>query len=121
MASTGIDRIAANPFYVLELPASASAMEVEREGHKLLAMFELGLAAARSYDTPLGARPRDKELIRWAIAELRDPRRRLLHEVRASLPADAVLELGDPDQSAADHAELAAPWDGARRAFGFER
>lgn len=76
-----------NPFYVLGLPRTASAMEIEREGSKLLAMLELQLAESKSYGTPLGAFARSPEKVREAMAELRDPARRLVHEVFAALPA----------------------------------
>ena len=69
-----------NPFLVLGLPASATAAEVEREGQKLLAMLSAGVAEARRYATPLGDRERTAELVREALAELRDPERRLAHE-----------------------------------------
>lgn len=83
-------RLGENPFYVLGLRPGATRAEVEREGQKLLGMLELGLSAARRYDTPLGPRPRDAERVRWAMAELRDPARRLQHEVWARLPPQAV-------------------------------
>jgi hypothetical protein len=76
----------ANPFHVLGLPPSATRAEVEREGQKLLGMLEIGLRQAATYDSPLGPRLRDAELVRAALAELRDPSRRLLHELWASLP-----------------------------------
>jgi hypothetical protein len=70
----------ANPFVVLALPPSASAGEVERQGDKLLAMLAAGLTEAASYPTPVGPRARTPELVRSALAELRDPARRLRAE-----------------------------------------
>jgi hypothetical protein len=69
-----------NPFFVLGLPPTASAEETERQGQKLLAMLAAGLAEAGRYDTPLGERARSAEMVRAALAELRDPDRRLAHE-----------------------------------------
>lgn len=69
-----------NPFLVLGVPPSATTAEVEREGQRLLAMLAAGLAEASTYPTPLGARARTPELVRAALAELRDPDRRLLAE-----------------------------------------
>ena len=43
-------------------------------------MLAAGLAAAASYATPLGSRERTPEMVRSALAELRDPARRLAHE-----------------------------------------
>jgi hypothetical protein len=73
-----------NPFLVLELPISAGTAEVERQGQKLLAMLAAGLDQAGEYCTPLGRHPRGAELVRSAMAELRDPARRLAHEFWAA-------------------------------------
>ena len=100
-----------NPFFVLGLPADASRIEVEREAQKLLGMLELGFAAAASYDTPLGPRPRTAELVRAAVAALRDPSQRLVAELWAR---HAPLRV-DPSPSAKP--EPPAPL--RRRALGW--
>jgi hypothetical protein len=69
-----------NPFLVLDLGPDAPLASAERQGEKLLAMLAAGLAEAQQYPTPFGARERTPELVRAALAELRDPRRRLRHE-----------------------------------------
>lgn len=69
-----------NPFLVLELPPTASAETVERQGQKLLLMLTAGVAGADSYATPLGMRVRTDELVREALVELRHPDKRLVHE-----------------------------------------
>ena len=69
-----------NPFLVLEVAPAACIAEVERQGQRLLAELAAGLEGARRYPTPSGARERTSELVRAAIAELRDPARRLVHE-----------------------------------------
>jgi hypothetical protein len=74
-------RLLDNPFYVLELAPDCSRAEVERAGQKLLAMLELDLAGAWTYATPFGLAERDATKIREAMAELRDPHRRLFHEL----------------------------------------
>src|SRR5262249_23110814 len=61
----------------------ASRIEVEREAQKLLGMLELGFAEARTYTTPLGPRDRTAEMVRAAVAALRDPYRRLVAELWA--------------------------------------
>lgn len=81
--------IAENPFFVLGLAPEASRAEVERTGQKLLAMLELGAAAAKTYRSPLGTHERTADLIRSALAELRDPERRIVHEFWAG-GADAI-------------------------------
>ncbi len=80
------DRFADNPFYVLGLRPDCARIDVEREGQKLLGMLELGLKAAKTYLTPVGPRARTEAKVRAAMAELRDPERRLRHEFWASLP-----------------------------------
>ncbi len=72
-----------NPFFVLGLPADTSRIELEREAQKLLGMLELGFVDAKTYQTPLGTRPRTPELVRAAVAALRDPYRRLIAELWA--------------------------------------
>jgi hypothetical protein len=73
------DRLA-NPFLVLAVAPSAEIGEMERQAQRLLAELAAGLDGARRYPTPFGARERTPELVRAAIAELRDPARRLAHE-----------------------------------------
>jgi hypothetical protein len=74
---------AQNPFYVLGLPPEASRVEVERAAARLLGALELGLDSARTYVGPYGPEQRTPELVRQAAADLRDPARRLLHELWA--------------------------------------
>ena len=76
-------RIADNPFFVLGLTTEASRIEVEREAQKLLGMLELGFVEAATYATPLGPRLRTAEMVRAAVAALRDPYRRLVAELWA--------------------------------------
>lgn len=81
-------RIADNPFYVLALAPDCSRIEIEREGQKLMGMLEVGLSAAKHYWTPLGQMERTTHKVREAMAELRDPERRLRHELWARLAPD---------------------------------
>ena len=60
--------------------AGGGVADIERQGQRLLAELAAGLDGARRYATPFGARERTPELVRAAIAELRDPARRLVHE-----------------------------------------
>lgn len=84
----GLRRFTGNPFLVLELTVDASRQEVERQGQKLIGLLELGAERALHYPTPLGPQPRTPELVRLAVAELRDPFKRALHEVWAvEIPA----------------------------------
>ncbi|MBC8068647.1 MAG: hypothetical protein IAG13_09970 [Deltaproteobacteria bacterium] len=102
------ERWAENPLLVLELPAEASRAEIERAGQKLLGMLELGLRAAALYPTPLGPRVRTAESVRAAMAELRDPDKRLVHELWIGAPA-AIVTTDDEDES--DDAGDAEPFD----------
>ena len=70
----------ANPFLVLELEPEVTREELERQGAKLLALLAASVVEAATYPTPLGPRERTPELVRGALAELRDPAKRLLHE-----------------------------------------
>lgn len=93
-----------NPFFILGLGADASRIEVEREAQKLLGMLELDFADARTYATPLGPQPRTPELVRAAVAALRDPYRRLVAELwarhappmRATPPASPTAPAAHP-------------------------
>jgi hypothetical protein len=117
-------KIRNNPFYVLGLRPDVSRTEVERQGSKLLGMLELNLKSVQSYPTPLGPMPRSAELVRQAMAELRDPSLRLGHELWARLDpakvaAPAVIEADDdlPADPARPRAD--APWPEAFAALGW--
>jgi hypothetical protein len=79
-------RFSDNPFFVLAVPIEASRQEVERAGQKLLAELAVGRESAKTYRTPLGPATRTEGGVRSALAELRDPERRLEHEAWASAP-----------------------------------
>lgn len=127
-------RILQNPFYVLGLPAWASRAEVEREGQKLLGMLALGLSAAGTYESPLGPAPRTPEAVREAMAELRDPERRLVHELWARVPAsgaravtmnatdatDATGAVGAAGATDAASDPAAAAWPDALTVLGWQ-
>lgn len=81
MPSEFLTRIVENPFVLLGLTPSATRREIEREGQKLLGMLALEIPEALTYASPLGPRPRSPEQVREAMAELRDPSRRLGHEL----------------------------------------
>jgi hypothetical protein len=101
-----------NPFYVLGLAADASRIEVEREAQKLLGMLELGFSEAQTYATPLGPRERTPELVRAAVAALRDPYRRLVAELWARhAPPPGPAPAPQPTEP---------PRDGLRRALGWK-
>ena len=104
-------RIADNPFYVLAIGVDAPRGDVERAGQKWLAMLEVGMAAARAYTSPLGQHERTADKVRQALAELREPERRLAHELWATLPAAPV---DPPPISAAK-----TGWPAAMAAMGF--
>lgn len=95
--------LAQNPFFILELPPTCSRQQVEREGQKLLGLLELNLTRAATYPTPLGPQPRTPELIRGAMAELRDPVKRIFHELWA--------DVATPDPKAENAGETTQPDD----------
>ena len=79
-AENMLRRHLANPFLVLALPPEAAGDQIERQGQKLLMMLSAGIPGADRYQTPLGPRELTADLVREAMAELRDPDRRLVHE-----------------------------------------
>ena len=93
-----------NPFYVLELGHDAAPGEIERQGRKLLGLFEVGSSKARTYTCPLGTFERDETMVREAMAALRDPRRRAKESCLVTLLAGgeepSVRELDSPLEDA---------------------
>jgi hypothetical protein len=127
--SAALDMIRDNPFHVLALRPTATRAEIEREGQKLLGMLELGLQRAARYATPVGSVERTADKVRRAMAELRDPDRRLEHELWARLEAGASAgeteaarateTTDDTEPKARPAAKADAPWPGARAALGW--
>lgn len=112
----GLRKLVRNPFFILGLTPEASRAQIEREGQKLLSMLQVGFGEASHYHTPLGPQRRTAEMVRHAMAELRDPSRRLCHEVWAAYcppPDDCAKPVGShtPDQP--------DPWEGAFASFGW--
>jgi hypothetical protein len=103
-------RFVDNPFLVLAVPPDASRAELEGAGQKLLAMLDLGLDGASAYATPFGEARRSADDVRRALAELRDPAKRLEHELWARVPPA-------PGQ----RAPRPAGWTGARGKLGLGR
>jgi hypothetical protein len=99
-----------NPFFVLEIATDATPTEVERAGQRLLGLLAVGSASAGIYRTPLGPATRDANRVRQALATLRDPEQRVLHELWANVvPADG---------QASRHGS-AGPWKEAEHALGW--
>lgn len=108
-------RILENPFYVLSLRPTATRAEIEREGQKLLGMLELDLSTADTYATPLGSEERTPDKVREAMAELRDPEKRLVHELWAWLEPQVVVALDDDEAGS----KSGARWPEALEALGW--
>ncbi|MFT3774097.1 MAG: hypothetical protein QM820_52700 [Minicystis sp.] len=113
-----VEKIRDNPFYVLGLRPDATRAEVEREGQKLLGMLELKLSSAARYQTPVGPGERTADKVRRAMAELRDPDRRLEHELWARLDAAAMPKPAEPAEVKPKH-KADAPWASAMTALGW--
>lgn len=73
----------AHPFAVLAVPATATRMEVERAGQKLLAQLEIGAASAKQFTVGDQQVERTPDLVRAALTALRDPDQRLEAELLA--------------------------------------
>ena len=112
MAQGLFERIAENPFYVLGVATTATRTDLEREGNKLLSMLQLDLKESKTYRSPVGEHPRTAEAVRAAMAELRDPKRRLVHELLASLPVTVAVP---KPATAADEVK----WPRAPLVFGY--
>ncbi|MEO7328116.1 MAG: hypothetical protein ABI193_06035 [Minicystis sp.] len=124
MSDESAQKIRNNPFYVLGLRPDVSRTEVERQGSKLLGMLELKLKSVQSYATPLGPVARTPDLVRQAMAELRDPSLRLGHELWARLdPAKAAsIASGESEDEAPEEMprpRADAPWPEAFAALGW--
>ncbi len=92
-----------NPFFVLELDAGARAVDVDRQGKRLLAELELGRASAAAFPSPFGRQKRDEAAVRAAMASLRDPRLRALYALFVP-PRDRWSDADvDPAPAAAPH------------------
>jgi len=104
--------VADNPFYVLGLKHDCAPRDIEREGQRLLSMLALELKESLTYPTPVGERKRTSEKVRAAMAELRDPAKRLVHEVLAKLPPVGPPHGPEPT------AEDVPTWPRAQVAFG---
>jgi hypothetical protein len=96
MSADDRERVATNPFHVLGLRPDASPAEVEREGQRLLDALALGFDDARLFSTALGPRERTAEDVRAALAELRDPERRVQHEIFAVAAAVTPVAVAAP-------------------------
>ena len=90
-----VDPLVDNPFFVLELSPAASAMDIERQSKKLLAMLELGLASVTTYPSPMGPRIRTVDDVRRAQQALLDPARRVAFELFAVTPRHRETVGGD--------------------------
>ncbi len=114
-------RVRENPFYVLGVRPTAKRADIEREGQKLLGLLEVGATAAKTYRTPFSVEPRTPELVRAAMAELRDGTKRTVAEAWARLEAQNVPAPGA--ESATAHAATTsrtAPWSDAMAQFGWK-
>jgi hypothetical protein len=109
------ERWADNPFFVLELTPAATRAEIERAGAKLLAMLEIAMQRAAIYTTPVGPRARTPELVRSAMAELRNPERRVVHEAWWI----AVEPTGEANQQDADD-DIVDPPRGTTSQWSFD-
>jgi hypothetical protein len=85
-------RVTGNAFLVLEQPTSASPQDIESATQRLLTALERGLPAAQRYSTPVGPRLRDAGTVEEAAETLRDPDRRVVHELWAEVGSEPYLD-----------------------------
>lgn len=93
---SAFDRLAINPFWVLDLPPSATGVEVARAAKKIEMMLAAGAEGAELWSCPFGSGRRDLDLVRWAQHELREPPRRVFWEFLASPLAPVAPGPGVP-------------------------
>ena len=105
-----LERICANPFYVLGLRPGCGRAAVEHEGRRLIQMIEMAMEGAGVYSTPLGERSRTVDDVRHAMDELRDPARRAQHEPWATLPSSPLPPVAPHRRD---------PWPDAHHLFGW--
>lgn len=119
-AGTALEKVRDNPFYVLGLRPDATRAAIEREGQKLLGMLELSLQSAARYATPVGPAVRTVDKVRRAMAELRDPERRLEHEMWARLdPGITTAATAADEASERPRRRADAPWPDALSQLGW--
>jgi hypothetical protein len=113
IASDAPARWRQNPFFVLGLSPECSRADVERTGQKLLALLAIESGAAKQWKSPVGPGTRTADAVRAAMAELRDPERRVIHEAWARTFPDAEERVKGPKE------DPLRPWDEAYRALGW--
>jgi hypothetical protein len=96
-----------NPFFVLELPISATLIDIDRTGRKLIAQLTIGALSAQRYASPFGTRTRDESKVRSAMATLGDPAERALCRFWAQ---GAVMREASPAPPAWSSAFEAIHW-----------
>jgi hypothetical protein len=112
---SGRDPLAAwrsNAFFVLGVSPRASRAEVERAGQRLLGLLALGSASAGHFDTPLGPASRDADSVRQALAALRDPVERVIHELWADISPSIGENGNENPRGASKAAGHAMGWAG---------
>lgn len=102
-----LQRVAENPFFILDIGADATKAQIRSRGRALCDALANAEPWAAKYFTPLGNRLRTPELVTWATAELLDPDRRLGHELWHF--------------ECSNHQPIPAPepWPSAMRAYGW--
>jgi hypothetical protein len=101
-----------NPFFVLELKANASRVEVERSGQRLLGLLAIAAQGADEYQTPFGPARRDADAVRQALGCLRNPAQRVRYELWANVAPLASRESNE---------SVTAPWEAGATALGWGR
>jgi hypothetical protein len=99
-----------NPFFVLGLNVDASPAEVERAGQRLLGLLTVGSVGIERYVTPLGPATRDADKVRQALAALRDPNERVLHELWADISTQADTAQGRAPTEGWEAANVVVGW-----------
>lgn len=105
-----------NPFFVLELKADASRAEIERAGQRLLALLGIDSSGISAYATPLGVATRDADMVRQALAALRDPVQRANYELWANITPRETIAAAPSAPS-----DRLAIWENAEHGLGWAK
>ena len=99
-----------NPFFVLDVPPSASPTDILAAANRWLDALGRGEPAAQTYATPVGPQRRTETAVRHALTRLRDRDARVQFEIWATAaPADVPDGFDGPTDG----------FSGAPRAFGW--
>jgi len=101
-----------NPFFGARRQHASVARRGRTRRPEVARTVGAGSASARHYDTPFGPATRDADSVRQALATLRDPNERVVHELLANIAPRRRWEAHGSSGSRVERAERALGWSG---------